>query len=162
MVSGYESVREGKLMGRIVIVGYRPKSGQQEALRRLILDHVATLRSERLVTDRVPITMQAQDGTVVEVFEWASSAAIERAHTNPAVLRMWGHFSEVCDYVPIGQVAEAANLFSEFTPIDGVRYALRKSVASGPKHKERNISRRRPPTQKRSRRRIAPPKRRRG
>lgn len=140
-------------MGRIVIVGYRPKSGQQEALRRLILDHVATLRSERLVTDRVPITMQAQDGTVVEVFEWASSAAIEKAHTNPAVLRMWGQYSEVCDYIPIGQVAEAANLFSEFTPIEGVQYDLRKSGASGPKIKGRSMGRRRAPPHKRRQRR---------
>lgn len=142
-------------MGRIVIVGYRPKSGKQEALRRLILDHVATLRSERLVTDRVPITMQAQDGTVVEIFEWASSAAIEKAHTNPAVLRMWGQLSELCDYIPIGQVAEAANLFSEFTPIDGVRHDLRKNDASGPKSKGRSTGRRRPPTHKRRQRRSA-------
>jgi len=108
-------------MGRMVIVAYKPKSGQQEALRRLVREHVATLRSERLVSDRVPITMEAQDGTVVEVFEWESPAAIQSAHTNPVVLRMWGQFAEVCDFIPIGQVAEAANLFSEFAPIEGVR-----------------------------------------
>lgn len=57
-------------MGRIVIVGYRPKEGQRDALRRLIVDHVATLRSEGLVSERTPITMEAADGTIVEVFEW--------------------------------------------------------------------------------------------
>ncbi len=93
----------------------------------MILDHVATLRTQGLVTDRDPITMQAQDGTVVEVFEWASSAAIEKAHVNPAVLKMWEQYGEVCDYIPVSQVPEAAQMFSEFTPIEGVRHTLRKA-----------------------------------
>ena len=117
-------------MGRIVIACYRPRPGQKEALERLILDHVATLRAEGLVTDRAPITMSAQDGTVVEVFEWASSAAIEKAHVNPAVLKMWEQYGEVCDYIPVGQVPEAAQMFSEFAPIEGVRHSLRKSSGS--------------------------------
>jgi quinol monooxygenase YgiN len=111
-------------MGRIVIACYRPKAGQKAALHRLILDHVATLRAEGLVTDREPITMEAQDGTIVEVFEWASSAAIENAHINPAVLKMWEQYTEVCDYVPIGAVPEAINMFAEFAPIEGVRHTL--------------------------------------
>jgi quinol monooxygenase YgiN len=117
-------------MGRIVIACYRPRPGKKEELERLILDHVATLRAEGLVTDRDPITMSAQDGTVVEVFEWASSAAIEKAHANPAVLRMWEQYGEVCDYIPVGQVAEAAQMFSEFAPIEGVRHSLRKASGS--------------------------------
>jgi quinol monooxygenase YgiN len=108
-------------MGRIVIAAYKPKSGQQEALRRLIVDHVATLRREGLVTDRAPITMEAQDGTIVEVFEWKSAAAIEAAHTNPTVGALWGRYAEICDYIPVGRVPEAAQMFSEFTPVEGVR-----------------------------------------
>jgi hypothetical protein len=111
-------------MGRIVIVGYRPKTGKRDALRRLILDHVAILRSQGLVTDRIPITMEAQDGTIVEVFEWKSKAAIESAHTNPAVLKMWSEYGEVCDYIPVSDVPEGAQLFSEFAPIEGVRLEL--------------------------------------
>jgi len=105
-------------MGRIVISCYRPKPGQQEALRKLMLSHVATLRSINLVTDRRPITMEAKDGTFVEVFEWASSQAIERAHSHPVVLKMWEEYGKVCDYIPISQVAEASQLFSEFTPVE--------------------------------------------
>ena len=97
-------------MGRIVIACYRPKPGKEEALAALILDHVATLRGQGLVTDRVPITAVAGDGTIVEVFEWASSAAIESAHANPAILKMWDQYAEVCDYVPVAEVPEAANV----------------------------------------------------
>jgi hypothetical protein len=31
---------------------------------------------------------------------------------------MWQRYAGVCDYIPIGQVPEAAELFSEFTPVD--------------------------------------------
>jgi quinol monooxygenase YgiN len=106
-------------MGRIVIACYRPKPGRQEDLRRLMTDHVATLRSLGLATDRPAIAMEAQDGTVVEVFEWQSREAIEAAHTNPTVQAMWQAYGEVCDYVPIGSVPEAARLFSEFSPLTG-------------------------------------------
>lgn len=105
-------------MGRIVISCYRPKSGHQEALRELMRRHVATLRSIGLVTNRVPITMEAKDGTFVEVFEWVPAEAIEAAHSHPAVLRMWEEYGQVCDYIPISQVAEASQLFSEFTPFE--------------------------------------------
>ena len=103
-------------MGRIVIACYRPKAGQAAALRRLVLEHVATLRSLGLVTNREPIAMEAKDGTFVEVFEWASAEAIQAAHTKPGVLKMWGAYGKVCDYIPVAQVPEAAQLFSEFTP----------------------------------------------
>lgn len=105
-------------MGRIVISCYRPKLGHTEALRALMLEHVATLRSIGLVTNRAPITMESKDSTFVEVFEWASPEAIQAAHTHPVVLRMWEEYGKVCDYIPISQVAEASQLFSEFTPIE--------------------------------------------
>ena len=123
-------------MGRIVIACYRPKPGKQEALRLLILDHVARLRAQNLVTDRAPITMEARDGTIVEVFEWVSSAAIEAAHSNPAVQAMWNEYQGVCDNVPLNTVPEAAEMFAELTPVEGVRHEVARSPQSG----------RRPPT----------------
>jgi hypothetical protein len=103
-------------MGRIVISCYKPKTGKEKALKALIVDHVPTLSRIGLVTDRVPILMEAKDGTLIEVFEWASPEAIQAAHTHPAVLRMWEEYGKVCDVIPVGQVAEAAQLFSEFAP----------------------------------------------
>jgi len=62
--------------------------------------------------------MEAKDGTFVEVFEWSSPEAIESAHHHPVVLKMWEEYGKVCEYVPISQVAEASQLFSEFTPVE--------------------------------------------
>lgn len=105
-------------MGRVVIVGYRPKPGKAGVLRELVKSHVPRLRAEGLATARAPIAMEAADGTVVEVFEWSSKEAIERAHENPAVQAMWREFAEVCDYVPVGEIVEAKQLFTELAPLD--------------------------------------------
>ena len=104
-------------MERLVIVCYRPKPGMEQRLVELTRGHVSRLRSEGLVTDREPIAMVAQDGTVIEVFGWASKEAIDAAHSNPRVQEMWKEYAEVCDYIPVADVAEARGMFSEFTPI---------------------------------------------
>ena len=105
-------------MGHIVIVGYKPKPGKNEALKTLMRTHLPRLQKEGLATNRESIIMEAEDGTIVEVFEWVSEDAIHNAHANPVVQQMWGEYAEVCDYVPVGSLAEAGNLFSGFKPMD--------------------------------------------
>src|SRR6266852_5695040 len=53
-----------QVMGRIVIVGYKPKPGKAEALRSLASTHIQRLRAEGLVTPREAIIMEASDGTI--------------------------------------------------------------------------------------------------
>jgi len=104
-------------MGDMVIVTYRPKPGCAAALAELVRDHVPDLRRWGLATDRPALAMRAGDGTIVEVFEWADGA-IARAHEHPEVQAMWGRYGAVCDYVPLRDLAEAAQLFAQFEPID--------------------------------------------
>jgi hypothetical protein len=101
-------------MGRFVIAVYRPKAGREAQLLGAVRRHAGVLRAEGLITHRPAYLMRASDGTVIEVFEWESTAAIERAHSNPAVQALWAEFGEACDYVPVGSVAEAQQIFSEF------------------------------------------------
>lgn len=100
----------------IVIACYKPKFGKEKMLDELMKTHLAILHSQNLVTKRDSIMMKAKDGTVIEVFEWISQEAIDKAHTNPVVLEMWRKYAEACDYIPVEQVPEAARLFSGFTP----------------------------------------------
>jgi len=119
-------------MGRIVIACYKPKPGKEKALRALIVDHVPTLRRIGLVTERQPTLMEAKDGTLVEVFEWASAEAIQAAHGHPAVLRMWEEYAKVCDYIPVAQVPEAAQMFAEFAPFTEASPRGRKRARGKP------------------------------
>jgi hypothetical protein len=103
-------------MGDIVICAYRPKAGREADLEALARRHTPDLRAWGLATD-LPVTlMRAKDGTIIEVFEW-HTGAVEKAHSDPRVLEMWGRYAEVCDYVPLQEVAETADLFATFTPL---------------------------------------------
>jgi quinol monooxygenase YgiN len=104
--------------GVCVIVAYRPKPGQENALLELVRNRVPTLRKEGLVTDRVPIIMRARNGTIIEVSEWKSREAIDAAHKNPNVLAVWEKFFAVCDCVPLNTLAEADEMFAGFTAVE--------------------------------------------
>lgn len=106
------------LLPRLVIASYRPEPGLDDALLTLVREHVPTLRRLGLATDRPALAMRAADGMVLEVFEWVSREAIERAHGDPDVQVLWAKFGAVCDYVTLDSVAEARQLFPDFEPID--------------------------------------------
>jgi hypothetical protein len=103
---------------RIVIVVYKPLPGKGRDLEKVVAKHLDVLKSEKLVTDRKPIVMRASDGSIVEVFEWLSSKAIEAAHKNPQVLQLWDEFNLACTYGKPVDVEEFHNLFSEFEPLN--------------------------------------------
>jgi hypothetical protein len=104
--------------GIIVIAVYKPKEGKNDTLKALMKTHLPILRQEGLVTDRESIIMEAADGTILEVFEWLSAEAIQNAHTNPNVLKMWGEYGVACDYVPLNTLPEAAQLFAGYKPLN--------------------------------------------
>ena len=103
---------------RLVIVAYRPKPGKGDILLAEVRDHVHLLRSEGLATDRPATVMRAKDGAIIEIFEWASPAAIAEAHNNRRVQAMWRRFAACCDYTPLNTLLESADLFAEFEPVD--------------------------------------------
>ncbi|MEP6821204.1 MAG: antibiotic biosynthesis monooxygenase family protein [Chthoniobacterales bacterium] len=106
------------MKGVCVIVAYRPKPGKEDELLTLVRSRVPTLRKENLVTDRRPTLMRSQNGTIIEVSEWKSRAAIEAAHKNPNVLALWNKFFALCDCIPLRELAEANEMFAGFEPLD--------------------------------------------
>ena len=105
-------------MGQMVIVVYRPKAGREAELLELVRGHVPALRAEGLATARPPLVMRAADGCLVEVFEWASAEAVERAHHNPNVQALWGRFAGCCSYETLASLPEAQRPFSPFDPVE--------------------------------------------
>ena len=62
--------------------------------------------------------MRARDGTIIEVSEWKSREAIDAAHRNPNVLKMWEKFFAICDCIPLKNLAETEEMFAGFEPLD--------------------------------------------
>ncbi len=105
-------------MGHLVIACYRPKPGKEADLLAAVRDHLPVLREEKLATERAPIVMRAADGTLVEVFEWVSKEAVDRAHSSPAVLELWERFEASSNYVSLRELQEANDLFAHFAPAE--------------------------------------------
>ncbi|WP_350292421.1 hypothetical protein [uncultured Croceitalea sp.] len=104
-------------MERIVIVAYKPFPGKANDLKNLMYSHWDILNAEDLVTDRKSIICEAEDGTILEVFGWKSKEAIELAHSNKKVQKMWEEYSKVCEYIPLNNVKESDSIFAEFGPL---------------------------------------------
>ena len=104
-------------MGRFVIVACTPKAGKEALLHALVEKHLRVLSAEQLVSDRPAHVMRAGDGTIVEVFEWLSPEAIERAHKSPAVDALWAELAAVCAYTPLAKLAECNTMFAELESV---------------------------------------------
>jgi quinol monooxygenase YgiN len=100
----------------IVIACYRPREGKDEALKKLLLEHVPTLRNQELITDRPIIQARAEDGTWLEVFEWRSKEAASQAHEHPAVAKVWEAMAKVCEFATLDSLPEASKPFAHFMP----------------------------------------------
>jgi quinol monooxygenase YgiN len=106
------------MAGVVVIVAYRPKPGKEDAILAIVRERVPFLHKEGLVTDRVPVIMRARDGSIIEVSEWKSREAIDAAHKSKNVFALWSRFFDVCDCIPLKDLAEAQEMFAGFEPID--------------------------------------------
>ena len=102
---------------QIVFAVYRPHAGKSDALKKLIKEHLPTLRKLELITSRPDVLVQAKDGAFIEVFEWVSDEAAENAHEHPAVARIWEAMGQVCDFGALDSLAESKKPFSHFTPV---------------------------------------------
>lgn len=101
-------------MPEAVIACYRPRPGREAELLALVRRHVPDLRRMGYATDHpATILRSRQDGTIVEVFEWADGGA-DRAHGDPVIRALWKRFEEAAAYVSLGQLRESGELFARF------------------------------------------------
>jgi len=107
-------------MGRMVIALFRPKPDMTADLMACMRDHLPVLRAQGLATVRPSVVLRAADGTLLEIFEWVSQAAIDSAHSNPAVLALWERYAACCDYVTLDDLTEAKTMFPEFALVEMV------------------------------------------
>ena len=101
----------------VVIALYRPKSGQQSALETLVKKHFPILKEYGLTTERAPFCGRSEDGTILEVFEWANAEKAKQAHDHPADAQIWEGMAMVCEFAKLDQFPEAKNMFPHFPQV---------------------------------------------
>ena len=101
----------------IVFAIYKPHQNKGNELKKLILKHVPILKSNKLITDREPVLVQSKNGIYIEIFEWKSNDAVEEAHKNPEVQKLWDEMEKVCDFTNLESIEEVREYFPQFKPI---------------------------------------------
>ncbi len=103
----------------VVIAMYRPKDGKSAELDVLVQKHFPTLKEYGLTTNREPFLGRSEDGTILEIFEWASPATAKQAHDHPAVAKIWEAMAKICEFGKLNELREANNMFPHFTKAFG-------------------------------------------
>jgi hypothetical protein len=102
----------------MALATYKPKAGQEETLMELVKKHVPILRELQLATKRDNFIATSKNGTVIEVFEWTSTNAINAAHQHPAVADIWEKMTLIADFTPLNTLPEANEPFPGFVMIN--------------------------------------------
>ncbi|MCX6125034.1 MAG: hypothetical protein NTV34_09860 [Proteobacteria bacterium] len=99
---------------QVVMAMYRPKQGKTADLESLVKKHFPVLKEYGLTTEHPPFIGRSTDGTIVEVFEWASPESAKKAHDHPAVAKIWEAMAMVCEFGKLEQLSEASKPFPHF------------------------------------------------
>lgn len=86
--------------GLVVVCTYRVRAGSEEAFERLLQRHTPTLHSLGLITDAPAQVLRRTDSAeplYVELFEWSSADAAERAAEVPDVIAIWEPMAAACE-----------------------------------------------------------------
>ena len=105
-------------MGVITVAAFRPKPGREDELLGVIADRLPLLRSLGLATEREPVLCRAADGAIIEISEWASPEAIERAHETPEVHALWERFEACSGFISVRELGETEGPFATFEAIN--------------------------------------------
>jgi quinol monooxygenase YgiN len=96
---------------------YRPKPGKENELKEVLKVHIPVFREERLLTNRELLTLQAEDGTIIEIAEWKSSEAIDKAHQSEKVMAVWDKIGAAAELTNLSSLTEAQYPFPNFKAI---------------------------------------------
>lgn len=105
-------------MGLISVAAFRARPGREDELMRVMDERLPLLRRLKLATERTPILMRSQDGVIIQVSEWTSREAIDRAHQTPEVLALWDRIFDCCEHVKLESLPESQMDFATFEAID--------------------------------------------
>jgi hypothetical protein len=90
----------------------------ESALADALARHVDILREQGYATELPVLYLRAEDGTVLEIFEWRSSATVEAAHDDKRVQAIWQTLEEAAEFVPLSKLPNAEDPFPHFERFD--------------------------------------------
>jgi hypothetical protein len=104
-------------LSEVVFALYRPKSGKEKELEKLIERHAPLLRELELITNRPRLTLQSTDGTYIELIEWVNAESANKAHEHPAIANIWEAMEVICEFKKLADLKEANTAFAHLKVI---------------------------------------------
>lgn len=96
---------------------YRPLEGKQQELLEIIETHTPLLAQKGLLTEFKPILLCSGNGTYIELFEWKSQEAKEKAHQSNDVRALWERMMKIVEMKELSSISEANQIFPNFKRI---------------------------------------------
>lgn len=100
--------------GQFVIAVYKYHDGQEQAFLKLLKSHEPTLREQGLVSDHPFLILKAENNHILEIFEWLEEGAAGKAHSNPAVTKLWEEMGAIADFPALESLSEVKTRFPHF------------------------------------------------
>jgi hypothetical protein len=102
----------------VVIGVYHARPGREAETEALLRRHVPTLRRLGLATDRLGIVLRTPTEAVfLELFEWSTADAVDRAHGEAAVQEIWEALESAAEFVSLSHLPQSDKLFPLFEPV---------------------------------------------
>lgn len=102
----------------VAIALYRPHEGKEQELHAIVKEHGPALKREGLITELPMLQLEAEDGTVIEIFEWKSEEAMRQAHASPVIWPIWERMMAVAEMTSLGSLKEAGQPFPNFKRLE--------------------------------------------
>jgi len=104
-------------MKKIAIACFKPNPHMESKLIELILMHGSALRRSGYVSETPSYRAKSSDGKIIEVFEWISNEAKEKAHQDPEIKSIWDEFESICEITILGSLPESKHKFANFNSL---------------------------------------------
>lgn len=106
----------------VVLAVYRVAEKVQPEFFQVIRDKREYFSRAGLMTPRAPILLRSNISRefLIDIFEWASNEAIERAHSDPLVQRLWARMAElwIDGGLHLSNLPESEESFAGFEPVE--------------------------------------------
>lgn len=90
-----------------------------------------TLRRLGLATEYPRTLIASPTGDTIEIFEWVSEEASQRAGEHGEVKRLWDAIERLADSVPLGALPETQKPFAHFVRLKADRISIEVTVKEG-------------------------------
>lgn len=105
----------------VVLAVYRVAEKAQPQFLRVVAEKREYFQKTGYTTARSPILLRSGSSPefLIDIFEWASEQAIERAHSDPIVLRYWAEMERlwIDGGLGLNQLPESDESFAGFEPV---------------------------------------------